>query len=55
MTITLPLGLSLSPGDRDRLENAARHCPVKQSLHPEIDIRVEFVYPPGCLLPVEEA
>lgn len=54
MTITLPLGLHLSPADRDRLENAARRCPVKQSLHPDIDIRVEFVYPPGCLLPPEE-
>ncbi len=47
MTITLPLGLRLSPADRERLENAARHCPVKQSLHPEVDIRVEFVYPDG--------
>jgi putative redox protein len=53
MTITLPLGLRLSPADRERLENAARHCPVKQSLHPEIEIRVEFVYPDGCLLPAE--
>ncbi len=53
MTITLPLGLQLSPADRDRLENAARRCPVKQSLHPDIDIRVEFVYPAGCLLPAE--
>jgi len=53
MTITLPLGLRLSPADRDRLENAAGRCPVKQSLHPEIDIRVEFVYPDGCLLPAE--
>lgn len=54
MTITLPLGLHLSHADRDRLENAARRCPVKQSLHPEIDIRVEFVYPVGGLLPTEE-
>jgi putative redox protein len=51
MTITLPLGLRLSPEDRDRLENAVRRCPVKQSLHPDIDVRVEFVYPDGCLLP----
>ena len=53
MTITLPLGLRLTPADRDRLENAARRCPVKQSLHPETEIRVEFVYPEGCLLPAE--
>lgn len=53
MTITLPLGLRLSAADRDRLENAARQCPVKQSLHPEVDVRVEFVFPDGCLLPEE--
>ncbi len=51
MTINLPLGLRLSSADRERLENAAQRCPVKQSLHPEIDFRVEFVYPEGCLLP----
>jgi putative redox protein len=55
MTITLPMGLRLSSADRERLENAARHCPVKQSLHPEIDIRVEFVFPDGCLLPAGES
>jgi putative redox protein len=55
MTITLPLRARLSPADRSRLENAAQRCPVKQSLHPEIDIRVEFVYPEGSLLPAEEA
>ncbi len=55
MTITMPLGTRLTPEDRSRLENAAQRCPVKQSLHPEIDIRVEFVYPEGCLLPAAEA
>jgi len=53
MTISFPLGLRLSPADRSRLENAAQRCPVKQSLHPEIEVRVEFVYPDGCLLPAE--
>jgi putative redox protein len=55
MTITVPMGLRLTVENRSRLENAARRCPVKQSLHPEIDIRVEFVYPEGCLLPADEA
>lgn len=55
MTITMPLGVRLTAEDRSRLENAAQRCPVKQSLHPEIDVRVEFVYPEGCLLPAEEA
>jgi putative redox protein len=54
MTITMPLGARLTTEDRSRLENAAQRCPVKQSLHPEIDIRVEFVYPEGCLLPANE-
>jgi putative redox protein len=54
MTITLPLGVKLTPANRSRLESAAQRCPVKQSLHPEIDIRVEFVYPEGCLVPGEE-
>jgi len=51
MTITLPSGVQLTPANRSRLENAAQRCPVKQSLHPEIEVRVEFVYPEGCLLP----
>jgi putative redox protein len=55
MTITLPLGLRLTSENRSRLENAAQRCPVKQSLHPEIDVRVEFVYPEGCLLPAAES
>ena len=28
-----------------QLENAARLCPVKQSLHPEVEVPLEFVYP----------
>jgi putative redox protein len=53
MTITLPLGLRLTPANRERLENAARRCPVKQSLHAEISVQIDFVYPEGCLLPAE--
>jgi putative redox protein len=34
----------LSPADRTLLENAARHCPVYQSLHPDVDHPLEFVY-----------
>jgi putative redox protein len=43
MTINMPAGLS--EVDRQRLENAAQRCPVKQSLHPDIDVRLEFLYP----------
>jgi putative redox protein len=51
MTITMPPDLLLTPANRDRLENAAQRCPVKQSLHPEIAVRIDFIYPEGCLLP----
>ena len=43
--LTLPL-----PADhpqRDLLERAAHTCPVHQSLHPEIDKTVEFVWSGG--------
>lgn len=34
----------LSAADRTLLENAARHCPVYQSLHPDVGHPLEFVY-----------
>ena len=37
-------GHLINPHDRDRLERAARHCPVGGSLHPEIEEEVIFVY-----------
>lgn len=45
LTIVLPAGKSLSETDRQKLERAAQACPVKQSLHPDIDVTMEFVYP----------
>ncbi len=45
IVVTMPAGLKLSDPDRSRLENAAKFCPVKQSLHPEVEIQLEFVYP----------
>ena len=45
IVVTMPKGLKLSDADRSRLENAAKSCPVKQSLHPEVEIQLEFVYP----------
>ncbi len=44
-TITLPKGARLSATDRERLERAGATCPVKQSLHPDVKISVEYVYP----------
>lgn len=43
VTITLPPGLALSDKDRASLEDAARLCPVKQSLHPDVEVVTEFV------------
>jgi putative redox protein len=39
--------LALDEANRTRLENAARHCPVHQSLHESIDAPIEFRYPAG--------
>lgn len=44
VVVTMPAGLNLSEEDRTRLENAAAACPVKKSLHPDIDIKIEFVW-----------
>lgn len=43
--IVFPPGKRLSAADRSKLEAAAKACPVKQSLHPEVKVPVEFVYP----------
>jgi putative redox protein len=43
-TIFIPKGKALSSADRDKLEQGAKLCPVKQSLHPDIKIPIEFVY-----------
>ena len=33
-----------SPENQQRLENAARGCPVKKSLHPDIETPINFVW-----------
>jgi putative redox protein len=43
--LVFPPGKPLPPPDRAKLEAAAKACPVKQSLHPEVKTPVEFVYP----------
>lgn len=35
----------LSAVDRQKLETAARHCPVHQSIHPDVEMPIEFIYP----------
>lgn len=43
--ITFPAGSKLSATDKAKLEAGAKACPVKQSLHPDIQIPLEFIYP----------
>ncbi len=45
VTITLPPGKTFSKTDRQKLEAAAKACPVKQSLHPDTKIVLDFIYP----------
>jgi putative redox protein len=42
LKVTLPR--ALNPEQRQKLESVARHCPVHQSLHPELKIEIVFIY-----------
>lgn len=42
--VTVPAGAVDDAAMRERLEAAARKCPVHQSLHPDIEAPIEFVY-----------
>ncbi len=44
VTVTLPGGNSFSAAQRAELERAAAFCPVKHSLHPDVNVALEFVY-----------
>ncbi len=46
VTVTIPAdkAAKVIDADRTKLETAARHCPVHQSLHPDIDSPIEFVW-----------
>lgn len=43
VTIAYPEGLYLSEPHRKKLAEAVNACPVKQSLHPDVEVTVEFV------------
>lgn len=47
VTVTIPAdkAAKVVAADRTKLEAAVRHCPVHQSLHPDIDSPIEFVWP----------
>lgn len=44
LRLVFPSGKAISPKDRAELETAARVCPVKQSLHPDVKTPIEFVW-----------
>ena len=46
VTVTVPSekAAALAPEAREKLQRAALHCPVHQSLHPDIGTPVRFVY-----------
>ncbi len=44
VTVTFPRGVSLTSNERQKLESAAKVCPVKQSLHPDVHETIQFVY-----------
>lgn len=41
--VTMPR--PLDERTRERLEHAARHCPVDESLHPDIEVPIAFHWP----------
>lgn len=45
LTVTVWMPAGIGPEDRQVLERSAHVCPVHQSLNPEIEIPIEFVYP----------
>ena len=43
-TISVPSGARLSASDRALLERTAHTCPVRQSLHPDVNVTMTFAY-----------
>jgi putative redox protein len=44
VTVSLPSSCGLAAVDRAKLEQAAWACPVKQSLHPDVRVEIQFIY-----------
>lgn len=43
--VTMPAGRPFSAADRQKLERGAETCPVKQSLHPDVQLEISYVWP----------
>jgi len=44
LVVVIDMPTSVRPEHKERLEEAARHCPVARSLHPDIKVPMEFNY-----------
>jgi uncharacterized OsmC-like protein len=44
LPLTIYLPSTLTPEERERVERAARACPVHRSLHPEVQAELTFCY-----------
>jgi putative redox protein len=45
LAIRIEIQIQLTSGMKAKLEQAARSCPVKESLRPDIETPMEFIYP----------
>jgi putative redox protein len=44
LTVAIRVPRTTSPENQQRLENAAHTCPVKKSIHPDIETPIKFVW-----------
>jgi putative redox protein len=44
LSVAIRVPQTTSPENQQRLENAANTCPVKRSIHPDIETPIEFVW-----------
>jgi putative redox protein len=44
LTVRIHVPLALTPEQQQKLRNAAMTCPVHKSLHPDVEIPVEFIW-----------
>ena len=44
LSVAIRIPRTTSPENQQRLENAAHTCPVKKSIHPEIETPINFVW-----------
>jgi putative redox protein len=44
LNVAIRVPRTTSPENQQRLENAAHTCPVKKSLHPDIETPIDFVW-----------